>query len=190
MDTEVAEARLATVVASDAIPNAATATAPPFALLYEECRLPVYRFLRSRCRSDDEAADLTASTFERALRSFGSYDASRAPLPWLLRIARNTAIDAARRLRPVASLEEVSDPAAPAESDSPEVRYLHAERDAELRRLVFGLPDVARDAVALRYGAELSAREIAIVIGRSEAATRKVLQRALAALREAHHGAD
>jgi RNA polymerase sigma factor (sigma-70 family) len=74
--------------------------------------------------------------------------------------------------------------------DSPEERYLHAERDAELRRLVFTLPDLARDAVALRYGAELSTREIAVVIGKTEAATQKVLQRALATLREAHHATD
>jgi len=166
----------------------ALATAPvDFALLYQECRLPVYRFLRSRSRSDDEAADLTAATFERALRSFASYDARQPALPWLLRIARNVAIDAARRLRPVASLDVAPSPDVPADSGSPEEDYLHAERDAELRDLVFALPDPARDAVALRYGSGLSAREIGSVIGKSEAATQKLIRRALTTLREAHH---
>ncbi len=141
----------------------------------------------SRSRSDDEAADLAATAFERALRSFASYDIRQPALPWLLRIARNVAIDAARRQRPLASLDNASTGAVPVEAESPEQHYLQAERDAELRALVFALPDVARDAVALRYGSGLSAREIGTVIGKSEAATQKLIRRALAALREAHH---
>lgn len=187
MDREVARADTATVASNDDVSKARAETPADFALLYEDCRLPVYRYLRSRSRSDDEAADLTASAFERGLRSFAGYDARQPALPWLLRIARNVAIDAARRLRPMASLDEASSHVVPAESDSPEQHYLQAERDAELRDLVFALPDLARDAVALRYGSGLSAREIGTVIGKSEAATQKLIRRALAALKEAHH---
>ena len=61
------------------------------------------------------------------------------------------------------------------------------ERSDELRRLVRALPDPQRDAVALRYAAGLSAKEIGRVIGKSEAASQKVIQRALVALREARH---
>jgi hypothetical protein len=66
MDGEIAQARMATVEPNDGDPTALAGTRSDFALLYEECRLPVYRFLRSRTRSVDEAADLTASAFERA----------------------------------------------------------------------------------------------------------------------------
>lgn len=187
MDGASAETPVATVAPNDGGPIALTETPASFVVLYEECRLPVYRFLRSRSRSDDEAADLAATAFERALRRFASYDARQVALPWLLRIARNVAIDAARRRRPMASLDDASSPDVRAQSDSPEEHYLQAERDAELRALVFALPDMARDAVALRYGSGLSAREIGTVIGKSEAATQKLIRRALAALREAHH---
>ena len=40
-----------------------------FAAIYERYRVPVYRYLRSRTASDDDAEDLTAVTFERALRA-------------------------------------------------------------------------------------------------------------------------
>jgi RNA polymerase sigma-70 factor (ECF subfamily) len=86
----------------------------------------------------------------------------------------------------MSSLDDRSSSEVPAGADSPEAHYLHAERDAELRDLVYALPDLARDAVALRYGSGLSAREIGSVIGKSEAATQKLIQRALVALREAH----
>jgi RNA polymerase sigma-70 factor (ECF subfamily) len=175
-----------TAASNDGVPTALTETAADFALLYETCRLAVYRYLRSRTRSDDEAADLTAGAFERAFRSFPSYDPRQPALPWVLRIARNVAIDAVRRRRPLVTLDDAARDEIPAESDSPEAQYLDAERDAELRDLVYALPDAARDAVALRYGSGLSTREIGTVIGKSEVATQKLIQRALTALREAH----
>jgi RNA polymerase sigma factor (sigma-70 family) len=108
MDGASAETPVATVGPNDGGPIARTQTPASFVVLYEECRAPLYRFLRSRSRSDDEAADLTATAFERALRSFASYDVRQPALPWLLRIARNVAIDAARRQRPLASLDNAS----------------------------------------------------------------------------------
>ena len=186
MDGETTQTRVRTVAPNDGVPGALIDASASFAPLYTECRLPVYRYLRSRSRSDDEAADLTAATFERVLRSFARYDPRQPALPWVLRIARNVAIDAARRLRAVASLDVDSADDVPAVTGSPEEQYLQAERDAELRALVFALPDLTRDAVALRYGSGLSAREIGTVIGKSEAATQKLIRRALAALREAH----
>jgi RNA polymerase sigma-70 factor, ECF subfamily len=47
------------------------------------------------------------------------------------------------------------------------------------------LPEVQRDALALRFAAGLSSRDIATVIGKSEAATKKLLTRSLAVLKEA-----
>jgi Sigma-70, region 4 len=84
----------------------------------------------------------------------------------------------------VSSLDDPSSSDPSADSNSPEQHYLHAERDAELRDLVFALPDPARDAVALRYGSGLSAREIGGVIGKSESATQKLIQRARLAREE------
>ena len=155
--------------------------------LYVAYRVPVYRYLRSRTGSDDEAADLTATTFEHALVAIDRLRGDRPPLPWLLRIARNAAIDNARRRRPAARLDDIGEPDQPVSHETPEETYLEAERNEELRRLVRNLPDAQRDAVALRYAAGLSAREIGQVIGKSEAASQKLIQRALVVLREARH---
>ena len=155
--------------------------------LYVAYRVPVYRYLRSRTGSDDEAADLTATTFEHALVAIDRLRGDRPPLPWLLRIARNAAIDSARRRRPAARLDDIREPDQPVSHETPEETYLEAERSEELRRLVRALPDAQRDAVALRYAAGLSAREIGQVIGKSEAASQKLIQRALVVLREARH---
>jgi RNA polymerase sigma-70 factor, ECF subfamily len=156
-----------------------------FERAYLDCRLPVYRYLRTFARSQDAAADLTAVTFERAFVSFERFNASRPVLPWLLRIARNAAFDGARRARPLVRLDDVYARGEPAAATTPEDDAIRAEGDAELRALVAALPDPQRDAVALRYAAGLTAREIGSVIGKSEEATQKLLGRALGTLREA-----
>lgn len=106
----------------------------------------------------------------------------------MFRIARNVAIDASRRRRDAIPLEDVSLDRLPVEKRSPETEFLRAERATELADLVRALPEAQRDAIALRYSAGLTAREISPVIGKSEAATQKLLTRALAALKEAYDG--
>ena len=56
--------------------------------------------------------------------------------------------------------------------------------------MVQDLPDIQRDAILLRFASGLSAREIAATLGRSEAATQKLLQRALARLKESYRATD
>ena len=100
-----------------------------------------------------------------------------------MRIARNAAIDAARRRRPTERIDTIESLATDA---GPEAHTVDAERSRELRALVGALPDPQRDAVVLRYSAGLTAREIGVVIGKSEAATQKLMTRALASLKESY----
>jgi RNA polymerase sigma factor (sigma-70 family) len=46
------------------------------------------------------------------------------------------------------------------------------------------LPEDQREAVGLRFGAGLTARQIGLVIGKSEEATQKLISRAIVRLRE------
>jgi DNA-directed RNA polymerase specialized sigma24 family protein len=55
-----------------------------------------------------------------------------------------------------------------------------------LRELVRALPEPQRDALALRYSAGLTARQIGAVIGKNEEATQKLIARALSDLKEAY----
>ena len=159
-----------------------------FGRVFEVYQLPIYRYLRSLGNSDADAADIAATTFERAFRGLSDYRPVGSSAGWLFRIARNAAIDAARRRRPHTPLEAVSPGRLPVEERSPETELLRAERATELAGLVRALPEAQRDAVALRYSAGLSARQIAPIIGKSEAATQKLLTRALTALKKAYDG--
>ena len=156
-----------------------------FAALFEQHRLDIFRYLRSRGLSEEDAADLTADTFERALRARHQYRPSRgAPMPWLLRIARNAATDLLRR-RQAAQRGFRVWPLRTSEPD-PAVTLLRDEAARRLAQHVADLSEPQRDAVRLRYAAGLTAREIGDVLGRTEAAAQKLLTRALTALKEAY----
>jgi RNA polymerase sigma-70 factor (ECF subfamily) len=103
---------------------------------------------------------------------------------WLLRIARNAAIDHSRKVRRLVrgpAPETALDSAASAED-----MVIAADERRQIRRLVARLNTPERDAIALRYAAGMTAREIGEVIGRNEEATQKLLSRALARLKEAY----
>ncbi len=169
----------------DALVAEARADARAFAPLYERHIDHVYRYLRARGASDDDATELTALTFERALRHIDRYRTGGSGFgPWLLRIARNAFIDAGRRQHNrFLNLDEVAGLAAP--GTSLEDTAIAADEQRQVLALVARLPEVQRDALALRFAGGLSSRQIAAVIGKSEAATKKLLTRSLATLKEA-----
>jgi RNA polymerase sigma-70 factor (ECF subfamily) len=166
----------------DALALAARSDPAAFGLLYDRHRLAVYRYLRTRTASADDAAELTAVVFERAMAAIARYRPSGGGiLAWLLRIARNAAIDASRR---VSSIPLVTDLADERMSVTPEDAALANERRALLLATVNRLPEIQREAIVLRYAARLTARQIGAVIGKSDQATQKLLSRALTAIRE------
>lgn len=166
-------------------PRRAAATGA-FEVLYAEHRNAVFRYLRARTANEDEALDLAATTFERALRFLERNHEVPLGAGWLFRTARNAAIDQARRRRTAELLARIL-PWRERDVASAEDSVLADERSVELRRALSALPEAQRDAIALRFTSELTIREIGQVIGRTEAATQKQIGRGLARLREVLH---
>lgn len=155
-----------------------------FGLLYERHALAVFRYLRARGAGEDQAEELTAVAFERALSRIDSFRPGRSGFrAWLLTIVRNAWVDGHRRSARDTGLAAAE--ALPAVGPSPEAMAIAAEERELVMRLVARLPEPAQDALALRYAAGLTSREIAHVIGKSDDATKKLLSRSLASLREA-----
>jgi RNA polymerase sigma factor (sigma-70 family) len=123
-----------------------------------------------------DAEDVTSEVFERALRYRESYDPSRGePVAWLIGIARRC-IDDMLRTRPTVTAD-VPDVADPADLEAQTIRRLSLAR--EVARL-----DVSdRELIALRFGADLTARQIGELLGMTKSAVDVALHRALARLR-------
>jgi RNA polymerase sigma-70 factor, ECF subfamily len=180
-------AMVAATVADEDLARAARDDPAAFADLYVRHRELVFRYLRARSRTDDDAIELTAVTFERALGSIGRYrPIDGGLLAWLVRIARNALIDdeGRRRARPfpipfLASHE-------PTDARTPESVAVAADGRRELTELLSTLPRPQGDAIAMRFGAGLTAKQIGAVIGKSEDATQKLISRGLARLQEVY----
>jgi RNA polymerase sigma-70 factor (ECF subfamily) len=153
-----------------------------FESLYVRHRSAVYRYLRTRTTEGDDAADLTALTFERAFVAISRYRPGGSGVrAWLFGIARNASIDHGRRRLAAPPPERPPDP-----DEGPEARLVADEAAAELRRRVAALPPDQRDAIVLRFAGGLTAREIGTVLGKTEAASQKLVSRGLAVLKESY----
>jgi RNA polymerase sigma factor (sigma-70 family) len=149
-----------------------------FTRAYDEYAPSVYAFFGYRVRSRSEAEDLTQATFERALRSWRSFEPDRgSERTWLMTIAWNLLIDHYRKDRPSASLVGFDPPDNRASSVVDELV------SAELASALDSLGDREREVLALRFGGDLKGPEIARVTGLSISNVHQILSRTLRKLR-------
>lgn len=153
-----------------------------FEALYASEAQALYGFLAYRTGDRALAEDLLADTFERALRSRKRYDPAKgSQRTWLYAIATNLLRDNARRAAAEGRAIEKVGHAVPARADD-EVDTV--ERRDELQRALATLADEEREAIALRFGAELTVPEIAKVLGEPLTTVEGRVYRALRKLRE------
>ena len=151
-----------------------------FDRLYEVHAEAVLRFLIYRTGDTTLAEDLAADTFERVLRARRRFDPRKgSEKTWIYSIALNVLRDHHRRREAEERAITRSGPgeeAAPLESD-------RVERRLSLARALACLTPDEREAVALRYGADLTIAQIADVTGAQPATIEKRVFRALGKLR-------
>ena len=132
-----------------------------FDTVYAEHAQRVYAFLAYRTGDPQLAEDLLADTFERAFRARARYDRRRGSA-WLYTIGLNVLRDHARRRATEARAVERATELVPATTASAFAGV--EERDEVMRALELLAPE-EREAIALRYGADLTMPEIAQVTG-------------------------
>jgi RNA polymerase sigma-70 factor (ECF subfamily) len=135
----------------------------------------VYAYVAYRVGDGPDAEDITSETFERALRYRESFDARRGePAAWLIGIARRCIAD--RALMP----DRVAVAAPDAVDDGHEDEAL---RSIELQRALAQLNERDREILALRYGADMTVRDIAAAMELRTNTVEVALHRALSRLR-------
>ena len=149
----------------------------------EELVPRVYAYVAYRIGDGPDAEDVTSDCFERALRYRDRYDARRGePLSWLIGIARRLVADHGSVAR-VEDLELAWEAAADDFSET-------AIRRLSVQAAVAQLSGREQELIGLRYGADLTARQIGaevgmsthaveVAIGRVEDKLRSALQRRL-----------
>jgi RNA polymerase sigma factor (sigma-70 family) len=149
-------------------------TLPPFEHVVDEHGPAVLRFCAAQV-GPDRAEDCFQETMLSALRAYDQLRDAGAIRSWLYSIASRKAIDVhrarARGPEPMAEVEPL-----------PSTDEIEPS-DGSIWQHVRSLPPKQRQAVSLRYVADLSHREIAVVMQTSEAAARRNVYEALVHLR-------
>lgn len=137
-----------------------------FARLFDVAMRPALRILRGRAPAEDVAAE----TLARIYADWGRLRGVPWLEPWAVRIATNLSIDQIRRSRrPLPAVETAA-------SGELEVRL-------DLATAVARLPRRQREAVGLRYFADLSELEVAALMNVSVGSVKKHVHRGLASIR-------
>jgi RNA polymerase sigma factor (sigma-70 family) len=152
-----------------------------FERLYEEHAQGLLAFLAYRTGDRAQAEDLLADTFERVLRARRRFDPRKGSRKtWIYSIALNLLRDQIRRKEAEGrAVERVREPAASGTGSIDGV----AERD-ELARALAELSEDEREAIALRYGGDLTVPEIARLTGEKLTTVEGRVYRGLRKLRE------
>lgn len=154
-----------------------------FEQLYADHASGLLGFLVYRTGDRGLAEDVLADTFERVLRARRRYDPSRGSTKsWLYSIALNRLSDHQRRAGAEARALERSGPAQ--EEAAVDAALGRIEDRDELAQALAKLSGPEREAVALRYGGDLTAPEIAKLLGEPLTTVEGRIYRALRKLRE------
>ncbi len=161
-----------------------------FGMLYERYVDRIFNYVYYRTGNVNDAEDLTARVFQRAMNHIAKYTSRGVPFSaWLYRIAHNLVAnwhrDRSRR-------QEIplSDAPLLAKGEHPESNLVHTEQQEALLRLIRSLPAERQTLLILKFVEHLSNAEIGQVMGRSEGAVKSLYHRTLLALRDQIGSAD
>lgn len=168
----------------DLVQRASQRDTEAFATLYEQHVNSVYRFVLFKVGDATLAEDLTSEVFSKAWESIERFRWRNLPFQhWLIKIGRNMVVDYWRaNRRPISNIDGLFDMAS---KDPPPDERVATGLDVEsLSRALAELPDDQRDVIILRYIEGYSHKEVGVVMGKSEVATRQIQVRALDRLKK------
>jgi RNA polymerase sigma-70 factor (ECF subfamily) len=158
--------------------------------LYERHLVMIYRFIYSKVGNREEAEDLTAQVFLKAVRGLDpSRDAASAQ-SWLFQVARTTIADHWRAFYqlPARSLDDLLDAGweGPLQSSPTSVS---SSSGARAQAILARLPQRYREVLTYRFLQNFSVKETAARMGLSEANVKVLQFRALKKASEIEAGA-
>jgi RNA polymerase sigma-70 factor (ECF subfamily) len=152
-----------------------------FTALYHRYLTPLYRYLYRRLNNVHDAEDITAQVFIDVLEGLvnHTYHEGGCFSAWLFTIAHHRLVDFYRQHASTALLDD------PLSTESGLLEGMERVDDMHhLAELLTQLDDDKQELLRLRFSAGLSFSEIGLLKGRSEAAIKMALYRAIEFLRD------
>jgi RNA polymerase sigma-70 factor (ECF subfamily) len=161
---------------AEAVVEATRGSREALRFLYARYADNIYGYAFALLRNEHDAEDVTQQVFLKLMDNLGKYERRDVPFAaWIVRMARNAAIDKLREGRQV-PCEEVFGP------DEGFDDVVHECRES-LRSALVQLPDDQRQVVVLRHLVGLSPGEIGKQLGKTEASIHGLHHRGRQAMR-------
>lgn len=169
-----------------------------FGTLHRRYYTRIYHLAYLKTSNAQDAEDVASETFIRALGSLSRFrlrDGQTSLYPWLHRIAINLIVDGCRQRPPsgivsldapvIAGMRALLDQRLPGFEEVPSPQEIVERHEVQqlVRSAIAALPPDQGDVLAYRFLGDLSPREIAPLLHRSESAVKSLLHRAALALK-------
>jgi RNA polymerase sigma-70 factor (ECF subfamily) len=149
--------------------------------LFEQLRVPVFRYLLRKTRDSGRAEEITQETFLRLFRHLREDRLLDNPKAWLFTVANNLAVDASRNENHIKDLDEATwkeiERSKSGPQADPEKLLLQRERLDRLHIAVLNLTPLQRECLHLRAEG-LRYREIASLLELSPSTVMDAVRRA------------
>lgn len=168
------------------LPNAAAGCQQAYGRIVGACQNTVTAIALAITRDVAASEDIAQEAFLRAWQQLARLHNHASFLPWLRQITRNLARDWLRtqRHRPLSGeAAEVAIGVAADPGPSPADHLQRVEEELAAEELISALPEESRETLLLYYREGQSSQQVAQLLGLSDAAVRKRLSRARAAVR-------
>jgi len=152
-----------------------------FGSLYDSYIKKIYNFIYYKTHHQQTAEDLTSQTFLKALAKINQFDIAKGHFStWLYQIARNTVIDHYRTSRSEIDIQDVWD----LSSDTDIAKDAEIKDQLEtVEKYLNQLDSNQREIIILRVWEQMSYKEIAEIVGKSEAGCKMMFLRSIEKLR-------
>ncbi len=158
-----------------------------FEEVYDTCYERVFNFVYSKILHREDAEDITAETFIKAMRAYDNYDPSKSSeITWLCTIARNCLVDHVRRSHrdKIIPFDETLDRGA----SDPELLRLDEDIQKRVYHIFKKLKPEEREILSMRYMMEMEYNDIGKLLDISPKAAAKRVERLLKKCKEIDEG--
>jgi len=176
MTDEIEEAILNEAIAGDLV---------AFNKIYEKYILRIFNYTYYRIGNKNDAEDVTAKVFYRALNKIKFYNNKGVPFSaWLYRIAHNLVANwhrdnSKKKEVPIEDGIELIH-----HEQLPELTMIKDEENLKLIKALRNISPERQQLIILKYVEKLSNTEIGVIMGRSEGAIKSLYHRTLLSLRK------
>ncbi len=152
-----------------------------FALLYDQYVKKIYTFVYYKTHHQEIAEDLTSKIFFKALKNISKFDKKENYFSaWLYKIARNTVIDHYRTKKNHLNIDDAWDLLGEENADE----YDNKQKLEKVKKYINRLKPEHRDILIMRLWQEMSYKEIAEALNKSEPSCKMAFSRLINQLRK------